>query len=164
MILRALRAKTTQGWTRRDVLGTASGLALATGAGYRAAQAQATPASVAVDGAWSFTDDRGVTVSLPALPQRIVAQVTAAASLWDYGVRPVGIFGPQRRADGTPDPLAGNIDLDAVTSLGEAWGEFDLERLIALQTRPARQRLVWHLPRRDDTTLVRAGGGRTGGR
>lgn len=85
------------------------------------------------DGPWTFTDDRGTTISLPQRPERIVAQVSAAAALWDYGVRPIAVFGPQRGADGSQDPQSGNVDLDAVESLGEAWGEFDLEMLAALQ-------------------------------
>jgi iron complex transport system substrate-binding protein len=132
MFLRAPRETQTRNLNRREVLGSAAGLVLAVGYSARSAYAQTTPATGPAEGAWSFTDDRGITVSLPERPERIVAQVTAAASLWDYGIRPVGVFGPQRRADGTPDPLAGDIDLDAVTSLGEAWGEFDLEQMIAL--------------------------------
>jgi iron complex transport system substrate-binding protein len=87
----------------------------------------ATPA-----GAWSFTDDRGVTLSFPQQPTRIVGQTAAVAALWDYGVRPVGIFGPSRTADGSPDFQAGNIDLDTVEVLGD-FGEMDLEKLVALK-------------------------------
>src|SRR5690606_8879370 len=65
-------------------------------------------------------------------PERIVAQTTAAAALWGYGVRPIAIFGPGRRPDGSVDFQAGNIDLDAVESLGD-YGEMDLEKLIALK-------------------------------
>lgn len=83
-------------------------------------------------GEWTFTDDRGITVTLPSRPERIVAQTAAAAALWDYGIRPVGIFGPYRMEDGSPDFQAGNIDLDAVEYLGD-YGEMDLEKLVALQ-------------------------------
>lgn len=96
-----------------------------------ARQDGATPAASA-DGGWTFTDDRGITLDLPQRPERIVAQVTAAAALWDYGIRPIAVVGPQRLADGTPDPMAGAIDLDAVESLGEVWGEFDVELLASL--------------------------------
>lgn len=85
------------------------------------------------EGPWEFTDDRGVTVSLPTRPKRIVAQVTAAASLWNYGIRPVGVFGPQRNADGTQSIEVGNVDLTAVTSVGEAHGEIDFEKVASLQ-------------------------------
>lgn len=88
--------------------------------------------SDSTDGEWSFTDDRGITVTLEEQPDAVVAQTTAAAALWDYGVRPVGIFGPSRTADGSPDFQAGNIDLDQVEVLGD-FGEMDLEMLVALQ-------------------------------
>src|SRR4051812_42919727 len=45
------------------------------------------------DGSWVFTDDRGITVTLPGMPKRIIADVNVAAALWDFGVRPVGLFG-----------------------------------------------------------------------
>lgn len=47
-------------------------------------------------------------------------------------MRPVGICGPSRTADGSPDFQAGNIDLDAVEVLGD-FGEMDLELLVTLQ-------------------------------
>lgn len=95
------------------------------------AAASATPVASPVGG-WSFTDDRGITVTLPAMPTRVLAQVNAAASLWDFGVRPVGIWGPARTASGEPHSNAGRIDLDAVTSVTEGWSEPDLERFLAL--------------------------------
>lgn len=81
---------------------------------------------------WSYTDARGVEVRLPRRPERVVAYVGSAAILWDHGIRPVGVFGPQRRADGTPDTTAGDLDLDAVTSAGEAYDAVDFEALAAL--------------------------------
>jgi iron complex transport system substrate-binding protein len=62
-----------------------------------------------------------------------VAQVSAAATLWDYGVHPVGVFGPQRKPDGTPESVLGDVDLDAVESVGEAFEEFNVEALAALR-------------------------------
>lgn len=82
------------------------------------------------DGEWSFTDDRGITVTLPQRPTRIVAQSTSAAAMWDLGIRPVAIFGPARGAGGAPDFQVGNVDLDAVEWLGD-WGEMDLEKLVS---------------------------------
>lgn len=90
-----------------------------------------TPAD-ATTGEWEFTDDRGITISLPARPERIVVYSTAGAALWDYGVRPIGIFGPQRNPDGSQNPQAGEIDLDALTSIGEDTEALDLEQLVAL--------------------------------
>ncbi|MFC7615189.1 ABC transporter substrate-binding protein [Actinokineospora soli] len=87
----------------------------------------------AAEGPWEFTDDRGTKISLPERPKRIVAQVHAAAALWDFGVKPVGVFGPQRTADGKPDPQVGNVDLAAVTSVGAEFGEFNLEQYANLE-------------------------------
>lgn len=113
------------GTTRRSFIGAAAASALTFSSGR--AQTPAAP-----DSAWSFTDDRGVTVTLPERPTRVIAQVNSAATLWDFGVRPVGVFGPQVLTDGTKDPLAGNIDLDAITSVGDGWEEINLERFLAL--------------------------------
>jgi iron complex transport system substrate-binding protein len=85
------------------------------------------------EGPWEFTDDRGVKVSLPKRPVRVVAQSNAAAALWDLGFQVVGVFGPQRQADGKNDPEIGNVDLSKVVSVGEQWGELDLEKLASLR-------------------------------
>jgi iron complex transport system substrate-binding protein len=100
--------------------------------GRAAAQAQ-TPAASPV-ASWQFMDDRGIAVELPVPPERIVAEINAASALWDYGVRPVGVFGPQHRTDGSVDARVGNVDLASVTDLGEVWGEVDIEGLLALDT------------------------------
>jgi iron complex transport system substrate-binding protein len=91
----------------------------------------ATTPSTSAGGEWSFTDDRGVTVTLPQPPERIVAQSTSGAILWDFGVRPVGIFGPSRLPDGSNDFQAGEIDFDEVEVIGD-YGTLDLEKLVAL--------------------------------
>ncbi|MEW6475963.1 MAG: ABC transporter substrate-binding protein [Actinomycetota bacterium] len=98
-----------------------------------------TPEPVAASGTedtstWSFTDDLGVTVTRDSRPTRIVAQVSAAATLYDYGIKPVGVFGPTVRKDGTPENLAGDLaQLGNLPSVGSAWGEFNLEQLAALK-------------------------------
>ncbi|MER6663031.1 ABC transporter substrate-binding protein [Amycolatopsis japonica] len=80
---------------------------------------------------WSFTDDRGRKLE-GERPTRIVAQVTAAAALWDLGVKSVGIFGPSKFADGKPDPQAGGVDLTTVTSIGNVWNEFNFDKFVSL--------------------------------
>ena len=92
------------------------------------------------DGSWEFTDDRGRKISLPRRPQRIVAQVGAAAALWDFGIRPVGIFGEQKlsfaeggSANTGVDHRVGNLDLGAVEWVGTTYGEFNIEKYAALQ-------------------------------
>ncbi|MGH8908259.1 MAG: hypothetical protein ACRD0K_17565 [Egibacteraceae bacterium] len=67
---------------------------------------------------WSFTDDRGVEVTLGSRRRRIVDYDTAASALWHLGLRPVGIFAGY--------PLAGNpnlagLDLSGIESVGEVY-------------------------------------------
>lgn len=122
-----------QSLSRRSVLagiGGAAGLAALAACG---GGGGGEPAPGAPGGRWEFTDDLGVRVSLPSPPRRIVAYVSGAAALWDFGVRPVGIYGPSRNDDGSKNPLAGNLDLNAVQSVGEGYTEFAVERLAALQ-------------------------------
>ncbi|WP_434445785.1 ABC transporter substrate-binding protein [Lentzea sp. E54] len=82
---------------------------------------------------WSFKDDRGKEVTAPKRPERVVAQVSAAGALKDYGVNVVGTFGPLKRADGSVDPEAGSIDPNQVTDVtGPGYGEIDFEKFAAL--------------------------------
>ncbi|RKN34959.1 ABC transporter substrate-binding protein [Streptomyces hoynatensis] len=113
-------------------LGATALAACSSGPGASANSGDAAGGSAAA-GAFSFTDDRGETVRLDAVPERIVAYVGSAAALLDYGIACVGVFGPARAEDGAPSVLAGGLDLDRLTSLGNAWGEFDIERYAGLR-------------------------------
>ncbi len=124
--------------SRRTALGGALGLSGLAVLKVHIASAQGTPVTdmpdgVQPDGSWSFTDDRGVAIALPEVPATIVAQTTAAASLYDFGVQIAGIYGPSKTADGEPDFQAGNLPLDSIAILGD-WGaealELDIEKLI----------------------------------
>jgi iron complex transport system substrate-binding protein len=79
-------------------------------------------------GPWTFKDDRGVEVELPSRPERIVAHEYAAVALWDYGIRPVGIYGSVALDE---QPLMKDFDLTGIESVGEVWGEVNLEALAA---------------------------------
>lgn len=88
------------------------------------ARAQATPGATPAsasglqpDGTWVFTDDRGVTVTLPEMPKRLIADVNVAAALWDFGVRPVGIFGWNITGEKEFNKAGGNVDPAAVEFL-----------------------------------------------
>lgn len=125
--------------TRRRLLTGAGALGLigllpACASGQNAA---APPSPTAEAQPWRFTDDRGRTVTLNRRPERVVAFVGVAAGLWDLGLRPIGTFGPLKRPDGSPDPQAGNVDPDAVESLGGELGDadmtFNVERYAALR-------------------------------
>lgn len=105
----------------------------------------------AADG-WSFVDDRGVPVRRDEVPERIIAQVSAAGALHDFGVPVVGTFGPLVRDDGSTEPEAGSVDPAAVTDVtGPGYGELNLEA--AAELRPdllvsgkyAEFEGLWHL-------------------
>lgn len=87
-------------------------------------------------GAWSFTDDRKKKVTLDSAPERVVAFTGTAAALHDFGVdeQIVGVFGPTKLPDGKPDPQAGDLDVDRLKVIGNAYGEFNIETYAA--TRP----------------------------
>ncbi len=95
------------------------------------ATASASPTATASAG-FEFTDDRGRTVTLPEKPVRVVAFSGAAAALWNFGIQVVGVFGPQKQADGSNDPSIGSMDLTKMESIGEEWGDIDLEKLKGL--------------------------------
>lgn len=86
------------------------------------------PAGTASGGPWEFTDDRGKKATRDSRPTKIVAQLSAAAALWEFGIRPVGAFG---EAKGN-DVLKGNVDVNAVQWVGQTWGEFNIEKLASL--------------------------------
>ncbi|WP_372665335.1 ABC transporter substrate-binding protein [Amycolatopsis kentuckyensis] len=117
------------GLSRRGFLIGTGGLAAA--AALTACGSSDDKAAPASSGPWEFTDDRGQKTSRDQRPARVVAYVSSAAALWDYGVRPVGVFGPQKTADGGKEIQAGNIDLNAVTSIGNAWDDFSMEKFAA---------------------------------
>ncbi|GGM54167.1 ABC transporter substrate-binding protein [Dactylosporangium sucinum] len=110
-------------------------------------------AAPAAAGPWAFTDDRGTKVTAPGTPKRIVAYVGSAAALKDFGVdsQLVGVFGPSKASDGSKDPLAGDLDVAKVTSLGNAWGEFNIEKYATLQpellvTNTYEPPALWYVP------------------
>ncbi|MFD4694377.1 ABC transporter substrate-binding protein [Streptomyces sp. NPDC058463] len=79
--------------------------------------------------AWRFADDRGQLLAAERRPSRVLAYVQAGATLWDYGVRPEGIFGSGH--DGTAPDRAktGTLPLDTVDYRG-AGVDLDVETLL----------------------------------
>ncbi|MCA9864162.1 MAG: ABC transporter substrate-binding protein [Thermomicrobiales bacterium] len=136
---------------RRVALGVLGTLGVA-GLGHSARAQAGTPTALPENVAWSFTDDRGMTIEISSRPERIVAFSPVAAALWDLGRQPVGVFGPFTNADGAVDPQAGSIDPADVTWLG-LWDTFDLEKLLALEPDllvgldlPDVPNTLWHIP------------------
>ena len=94
-----------------------------------AQDAGSTPAPATPNGGWSFTDDAGNTVTLPERPTRIVADLNAAAPLWDFGIRPVAVAG---WTTGT-DAAWGNVDrATPVITASLETSEPSAEELLAL--------------------------------
>jgi iron complex transport system substrate-binding protein len=140
--------------SRRGVLAGAGGGALAavlaacgSGSGSSSASGPAGGSGPAgksgPSGPWSFTDDRKQTVKLSSAPTRVVAFTGTAAALVDFGLdqQIVGVFGETTQPDGKPTAQAGDVNVGKVTVLGNAWGEFNVEKYAALNP----QLLVTHM-------------------
>ncbi|WP_327674666.1 ABC transporter substrate-binding protein [Kitasatospora sp. NBC_00458] len=124
--------------TRRTLLTAAgvAGLGAALAACGSGGGSKGTGGQDAADGkAWSFTDDRKKAVTAKSTPKRVVAFTGTAAALHDFGLdsQLVGVFGETKGADGKADPAAGSLDVDRVTIVGNAWGEFGIEKYAALR-------------------------------
>jgi len=78
---------------------------------------------------WTFVDDRRQKVSLEKRPTRIVAYVTAAAALHDWGVTPVGVFGTNPRED----PALTGFPWNKSQIVGTVYGEIDTQALRSLK-------------------------------
>lgn len=120
--------------TRRGLLavGSALGLGAALAAcGSNDTKGGADKAPVKA-GPWSFTDDRGTKVETKSVPKNIVAFTGTAAALHDYGVEVKGVFGPTTTKDGKPDVQAGDLDVNKVKIIGNAYGEFNVEMYASL--------------------------------
>ncbi|MGW5428480.1 ABC transporter substrate-binding protein [Streptomyces sp. NPDC004059] len=123
--------------TRRGLL--AAGGALGLGAALAACGddkgkdgGSGTGAQSGKSGPWSFKDDRGTTVKLDRVPANIVAFTGVGAALHDYGIQVKGVFGPTTTKDGKADVQAGDMDVSKVTVLGNAWGQFSIEKYASL--------------------------------
>ncbi|MFC7621366.1 ABC transporter substrate-binding protein [Microlunatus sp. GCM10028923] len=80
---------------------------------------------------WSYTTAYGETITLASRPDVIITDAYSAASLWEYGIRPAGVFGYGLEPDSSPLSL-GNADPGQMTVLGRG-AELDLEAVAALQ-------------------------------
>jgi iron complex transport system substrate-binding protein len=139
--------------SRRRVLGAAGGGALAAvlaACGSSSGSSSASGSGSGSDaknggaaGPWSFTDDRKQVLKAAAAPTRIVAFTGTAAALVDFGVdrQIVGVFGETTLPGGKATAQAGDLDVGKVTVLGNAWGEFNVEKYAALSP----QLLVTHM-------------------
>ncbi|MEU4325396.1 ABC transporter substrate-binding protein [Nonomuraea dietziae] len=151
--------------SRRGFVAAATGLgallALAACGGEPASAPAASAANAAQTSAatpFSYTDDRGKKIDLPKTPTKIVAQVGSAAALWDFGVRPIAVFGPHKLEDGKTDPQVGNVDITKVQGLGNVWDEFNVEQYIGLQPELLVSSMylkddLWYVPAKSKDTI-----------
>ena len=125
--------------SRRGFVGASAGLMAAAALSGRLpigglhTLAQEDPATPTGTGEWTFTDDKGVTVTLPKRPARIVADLNAAAPLWDFGIRPVGVFGWNATETGEFGDAGGRVDPEQVEVVGTAVETIVVEDTAALQ-------------------------------
>lgn len=150
--------------TRRGVLaaGGAVGLgALLAACGDGGGSGKGGGSGTGKSGAWSFTDDRDETVELDAVPERIVAFTGTAAALHDFGIddQLVGVFGPTKLPNGKPDPQAGDLDVDRVEIIGNAYGEFSIEKYAStrpqlLVTNMYEPGALWFVPEESKDKIV----------
>ncbi|MEU3514499.1 ABC transporter substrate-binding protein [Streptomyces sp. NPDC006654] len=123
--------------TRRGLLAAGGALGLgaalaACGGDGRSGGSSGEEKTAAKSGPWTFKDDRGTTVKLDRVPANIVAFVGVGAALYDYGIDVKGVFGPTTTKDGKADVQAGDMDVSKLTVLGNAWGQFNVEKYAAL--------------------------------
>ncbi|MEU3789039.1 ABC transporter substrate-binding protein [Streptomyces fructofermentans] len=123
--------------TRRGIL--AAGGAIGLGAALAAcgdddakSGGSADASKSAAAGPWSFEDDRGTKVRTDRAPASIVAFTGVAAALHDYGIEVKGVFGPTTTKDGKADVQAGDMDVSKLTVIGNAWGQFNIEKYASL--------------------------------
>lgn len=148
----------TEGISRRGLLG-AAGIA---GIGALAAACGGGGAPSSTAGSWAFTDDRGKKVTAAGVPERVVAYIGTAAALTDFGAgsRIVGVFGPTKGGDGKPDPLAGDVDVAKVASVGDTYGEFNVEKYAELRpdllvTHMFQKNVLWYVPERSASKIAK---------
>jgi iron-desferrioxamine transport system substrate-binding protein len=113
-------------------------------------------------GAWSFTDDRKKKISLDAPPERIVAYVGTAAALHDFGAGDavVGVFGPTKKKNGEPDVLAGDLNVKKLEIIGNAFGEFDIEKYAKVRpdllvTNMYVKDALWYVPEESKAKILK---------
>lgn len=82
--------------------------------------------------AFGYTDARGKVIDVTPVPANVVAQSSAAAALWDAGIKVKGAYGELKTVDGKLDYQAGNLDLSQIAVIGATYGEFSVEKLAAV--------------------------------
>ena len=89
----------------------------------------ASPSTSAAGWSWTSTG-HGTTYELDEAPDSVVVDGYSAAALWDYGVRPAGVFGYGFSEGGALS--IGNAQVDEMEVVG-ADAELNLEKLLGLE-------------------------------
>ncbi|WP_205323697.1 ABC transporter substrate-binding protein [Glycomyces sp. YM15] len=119
--------------TRRGLFAASGGLGAASLLAACGAGGDEAEGTGGASGSFSFLDERDQQeVRLASVPGTVVAFTGLAAALYDYGVEVAAVFGPTTLADGSPDIQAGRMPVEGLQVLGNAWGEFDMERFAQL--------------------------------
>ncbi len=113
------------------------------------------PISVWAEDGWSFTDDRGVTITLPQRPLRIAASYPVFTALWDYGVHPTGLIA-HRKPEQLPGLEQAGVDMSGVTVLKDAVDGWNIEAVLAAEpdiiiTQVSANGTIWGIG--DDTEM-----------
>jgi iron complex transport system substrate-binding protein len=119
--------------SRRRVIALTSSMLVAAKAAPATLAQQATPSASPSSGPWEFTDDKGVTVTLDTMPERLLIDVNAAAPLWDFGVRPVAVFGWNVYSEDDFGDAGGNIDPSTVEIAGNTTEPAQPEKMAAVE-------------------------------
>lgn len=95
------------------------------------ASAPRTGESQAASAEWTYTSQFGQTITLPQRPTTIAVDAYTAAALWDYGIRPAGVFGYGLEEGASPLSL-GDADRSTMQIVGVG-GELQIEKLAAVK-------------------------------
>lgn len=111
-------------------------------------------------GTFRYVDARGKHIDLAHVPTTVVAQSSAAASLWDAGYHVAGVYGELDRNNGKLNYQAGNIELGSITVIGSTYGQFNIEKYAAMNPGllidlSFDDKTLWYVPS-NDTSQVNA--------
>ncbi|MEU5155896.1 ABC transporter substrate-binding protein [Glycomyces sp. NPDC021274] len=133
MPLRARPVLVPAGLSRRGLFAAGGGLGAASLLAACGSEEEPATEGDGASGSFSFLDERDqAEVELASVPTTVVAFTGLAAALYDYGVEVAAVFGPTTLADGSPDIQAGRMPVEGLEVLGNAWGEFDVEKFAQL--------------------------------
>jgi iron complex transport system substrate-binding protein len=119
------------GEPRDSTAGTDSPAADAT-SGRAPTTAAAGSTTTGAGGAFTFTDDRGQTITFEKRPERVVAWQAIVPALVELGITPVGVIAFNDLAT-NPAFIDAGVDVAALTPVSTSYGEVDIEALAGLQ-------------------------------